>query len=72
MAPMGSSGPGSIVLYPATSNAGTAKLALALPAESLTIRDAFPNESVVFPFGELASSERQDLSACFSASVASR
>ncbi|MGB6940984.1 MAG: hypothetical protein WBE37_01140 [Bryobacteraceae bacterium] len=68
----GDSGPGSVVLYPATSNSGSAKLATALPAESLTIRDAFPNESVVFPFGELTSSERQDFSACFSRAVASR
>ncbi len=68
----GDSGPGSIVLYPATRNSGAAKLATALPADSLTIRDAFPNETVVFPFAELTQSERQDLSACFSASVASR
>ncbi len=68
----GSSGPGSIVLYPATSNSGSAKLATGLPADTLTIRDVFPNETVVFPFGELTPSDRQDLSSCFGASVASR
>ncbi len=61
----GSSGPGSIVLYPA-------KFPTALPADTLTIRDAFPNETVVFPFRELTPSERRGLSACFSAPVASR
>jgi hypothetical protein len=68
----GDSGPGSIVLYPAASNSGSAKLATALPAHTLTIRDAFPNQTVVFPFGELTQRERQGLSACFSAAVASR
>jgi len=44
----GSSGPGSIVLYATQKNWGAAKLAMALPAHTLTIRDAFPNETVCF------------------------
>jgi hypothetical protein len=55
----GSSGPGSIVL----SAAG--KPAMSWPAQTLTIRDAFPNETVVFPFGDLPQSDRQALSTCF-------
>jgi hypothetical protein len=51
-----SSGPGSIILPSAK---------LALPAHTLTIRDAFPNETVVFPFGELARTDREALSTCF-------
>ncbi len=48
-----SSGPGSIVLNPT------------LPVQTLTIRDAFPDETVVFPFGELPQAARQGLSKCF-------
>jgi hypothetical protein len=62
----GSSGPGSIALYP-----GPAKLN-ALPLATLTILNALPNETVVFPFNELTHAERHGLSACFSATVASR
>jgi hypothetical protein len=68
----GSSGPGSIILYSTRPNSERAKLAMPLPAHTLTIRDAFPNETVVFPFGELAPTDRQALSACFSGTVASR
>jgi hypothetical protein len=35
------------------------------PMQTLSIRDAFPNETVEFPFSELAETERQALSACF-------
>jgi hypothetical protein len=68
----GSSGPGSIILYATRTNSERAKLAMPLPAQTLTIRDAFPNETVVFPFGELAPADRQALSACFSGTIASR
>ena len=68
----GSSGPGSIVLYPTRKDTGAAKLAMALPAQTLTVRDAFPNETVVFPFSELTQADRQALSACFTGTVASR
>jgi hypothetical protein len=49
-------------------NAGAASIPLAampLPQRTLTIRDALPNETVAFPFGELAPADRQALSACF-------
>jgi NAD(P)-dependent dehydrogenase (short-subunit alcohol dehydrogenase family) len=62
--PGGNSGPGSIPLY--------ANLGVALPADTLTIRDAFPNETVVFPFGELTPTERQGLAPCFTGTTASR
>jgi hypothetical protein len=64
----GSSGPGSIVLYPTKQNTAAA---MALPAQTLTIRDAFPNETVVFPFGELSPTDRQALSACFAGAAKS-
>ncbi len=67
----GSSGPGSIPLYATGKNAGPAKLN-ALPLATLTIRNPLPNETVVFPFNELTHAERHELSACFSAAVASR
>ncbi len=38
-----------------------------LPAESLTVRDLFPGESVTFPFAGLPKDARQDLQACFAA-----
>jgi hypothetical protein len=56
----GSSGPGSIMLH------------TGLPADTLTIRDALPKETVVFPFSELAQEERQGLSACFTGTTARR
>jgi hypothetical protein len=56
----GNSGPGSIMLH------------TGLPAHSLTIRDAFPKETVVFPFSELAPADRQSLAACFTGTVARR
>lgn len=64
----GSSGPGSIILYTTRRNSEAVKSAMPLPAQTLTIREAFPNETVVFPFDELSDSDRQALSACFAAS----
>jgi len=57
----GSSGPGSIEIYPSKQ-----KAALALPARTLTIHDPLPKETVVFPFSQLPPADRQALSACFS------
>ena len=68
----GSSGPGSIMLYATHQTVPAAKLAMPLPAQTLTIRDALPNETVVFPFSELTQADRQALSACFRGTVASR
>lgn len=56
----GTSGPGAVVLSSKTSPA------MPLPAHSLTIRNAFPDETVVFTFDELDRKARQDLSTCFS------
>ena len=66
----GSSGPGSIVLYSTGDHSGAAKRAMVLPAQTLTIRDPIPNETIVFPFGELAEADRQALSACFDGTLA--
>jgi hypothetical protein len=62
----GNSGPGSIVL---STSSG---LHTGLPTHTLTIRDAFPKETVVFPFSELAPADRQGLAACFTGTVARR
>ena len=66
----GSSGPGSIRLYPAVKNSQAA--GLPVPVRTLTVRDALPNEKVVFPFSELPQADRQALTACFSGAVARR
>jgi cytochrome c551/c552 len=52
----GDSGPGSIVLHTPS-----------LPANTIVIRNAFPEETVSFPFTELAPGDRHALSACFPA-----
>jgi len=51
----GGSGPGAMILS-ATHE---------LPEQSLTVRDLFDNETVVFGFGSLSPSARRGLSACF-------
>lgn len=51
----GSSGPGDIVLNKDAS----------LPAQSLTVRDLLPNETVVFPFDSAPKQAREALAACF-------
>ena len=56
----GTSGPGAIVL--SATQVGP------LPAQTLTIRNVFPGETVVFPFDELTQTDRQALSACFAGS----
>lgn len=68
----GSSGPGAVVLYATGKDSGPAKLTMVLPAHTLTIRDVFPNETVVFPFGELTQTDRQSLLVCFSGTLANR
>jgi hypothetical protein len=45
--------------------ASTVLPAMPLPARTLTIRDPFPDETVVFPFSELTQTDRQAFSACF-------
>jgi len=55
----GAGGPGATVLYP---NPGTN---MAFPTQNLTISNLFPDETVVFPFGNLGQTVRRDLSACY-------
>jgi hypothetical protein len=50
----GTSGPGAVMLR-----------AESLPEHALTVSDIFPNQTVEFPFGEMARADRQALSACF-------
>jgi hypothetical protein len=56
----GANGPGATILYPDRENR------LPFPEQSLAISNVFPNETVVFPFGELNVAVRRELSACFS------
>jgi hypothetical protein len=55
----GASGPGAVDLR-----------AIPLPARTLTIRNLFPNETVVFPVGDLDRTVRDSLSTCFAGSIA--
>jgi hypothetical protein len=52
-------GPGAIALN-----------ATSLPARTLTIRNLFQGETVVFPFGELSQTARETLSTCFTGTIA--
>jgi hypothetical protein len=51
---LGTMGTGAAILFAAS-----------LPAQSLTITNLFPDETVVFPFRDLAPAAHQELSACF-------
>jgi len=64
------SDPGDLVLY-ATEDPASPKFLAPLPAQTLTIRNVFPDETVVFPFDALTPAARQALSACFGGSSAS-
>jgi hypothetical protein len=68
----GTSGPGSITLYSTRKGSPSAKFAMTLPASTLSVRDALPNETVVFPFGELTPIDRRSLAPCFTGAIASR
>jgi len=61
----GTSGPGSIVL---SATQLRATQVMPLPAQTLTVRNVFPDETVVFPFDDLTQAVRQELSACFTRS----
>jgi hypothetical protein len=55
----------------ATTGPGAVDLhAMPLPARRLTIRNLFPNETVVFPFDGLDRTVRDSLSTCFAGSIA--
>jgi len=56
----GSGGPGATVLYP-----NGPETSMPFPTQSLTIRNVFPDETVVFPFENLSQPVRRDLSMCF-------
>jgi cytochrome c551/c552 len=57
-------GPASIMLYSTKEHAGT-NLVQWLPLQTLTIRNVFPNHTVVFPLDDLTPAARQGLSTCF-------
>jgi hypothetical protein len=62
----GAGGPGATILYPDPN------VKLSLPAQTLTVSNLFPNETVVFPFADLSATVRRDLSGCFSPAIAAR
>lgn len=55
----GINGPGATVLYP------NPQTSMPLPRRTLTVRNVFRDETVVFPFEALSPKIRGDLSACF-------
>jgi hypothetical protein len=59
----GAGGPGATLLYP------DPQTHMPFPAQSLTINNVFPGETVVFPFENLSPTLRRDLSACFTATA---
>jgi hypothetical protein len=58
-------GDGAAVLYATKENAAVPESVMPLPAQTLTISNLFPDETVVFPFGGLTQTVRQTLSMCF-------
>jgi hypothetical protein len=58
-------GEGNATLYATKLNLGVPKLAVALPAQTLTVSNLFPGETVAFPFASLPQTARQALSTCF-------
>jgi len=53
------------VTYKVLNSDGSAKLALPLPAQTLTVSKLFGDETVAFPFGRMTGETRQALAACF-------
>jgi hypothetical protein len=58
---------GLAALVLAETKRGVSRTKLPFPAESLTIRNLFPNETVTFSFANLPKDARQELHACFAA-----
>lgn len=56
---------GLAALVLAETRRGVSRTRLPFPAESLTISDLFPGETVTFPFANLPQDARRELSACF-------
>ena len=65
-------GEGSAILYATKVSSGVPKFVMPLPAQTLTISNLFPGETIVFPFGGLTQTVRQELSTCFTASSTSQ
>jgi cytochrome c551/c552 len=61
----GTSGPGAVVLAATRRHSAQVLPAMPLPEHSLTVRNVFPDETVVFAFDDLGRDARQSLSACF-------
>jgi len=66
------SGPGAAILYTTKKDSAAPRFAMPLPAQTLAIRNLFPDETVMFPFGALTPTVRQTLSTCFPGSSASQ
>jgi hypothetical protein len=62
-------GPGAVILYSTAGNGGAQKLAMGWPAQTLTVRNVFGTETVVFSFDGLSQAARQSLAACFGGTV---
>jgi hypothetical protein len=58
----GANGPGATILYRPNGETN-----MPFPTQNLTIKNVFPDETVVFPFESLNQRVRRDLSACFTA-----
>ena len=56
---------GLAALVLAETKPGASRTGLPFPAESLTISDLFPGETVTFSFRDLPADARQELNACF-------
>jgi len=67
----GTSGPGAAVLYATADHSAPQPSALPLPQQTLTVRDLFPGDTVVFPFASLDPATRKSLEVCFARNAAS-
>jgi cytochrome c551/c552 len=65
-------GDGVATLYATKLNLGVPKLPMGLPAQTLSVTNLFPGETVAFPFGSMTQAVRQALSPCFAEPGASR
>jgi hypothetical protein len=59
------SGSAAVILYATHAKSGAATLSMPLPTGTLTINNVFLGETVVFPFDQLTSAMRKELSLCF-------
>jgi hypothetical protein len=61
----GANGPGATILYP------NPETNMPFPTQILTIKNVFPDETVVFPFDSLSQTVRRDFSTCFTTAAKS-